>query len=76
MNNYIPIQSADINKLTDNEILFRWRRMPKDYGSIKTMAQLSDRKITDIIKLLNRSGVMVKWRNHDIEAVKVERRGA
>ena len=50
--------------------------MPKDYNSIKTIAQLSDRKITDIIKMLNRSGVMVKWRNHDIEAVKVERRGA
>lgn len=47
--------------MTDNEILFRWHRMPKDYNSIKTIAQLSDRKITDIIKLLNRSGVMVKW---------------
>ena len=46
--------------MTDNEILFRWHRMPKDYGFIKTIAQLSDRKITDIIKLLNRSGVMVK----------------
>ena len=61
--------------MTDSEILFRWRRMSKDYGSIKTIAQLSDRKITDIIKLLNRSGVMVKWRNHDKVAVKVERRG-
>ena len=55
--------------MTDNEILFRWRRMPKNYQAIKIMAQLSDRKITDIIKLLNRSGVMVKWRNHDMVAV-------
>lgn len=62
--------------MSDNEILFRWRRMPKDYQAIKIIAQLSNRKITDIIKLLNRSGVMVKWRNHDMEAVKVERRGA
>jgi len=62
--------------MTDSEILFRWHRMPKNYQAIKIMAQLSDRKITDIIKLLNRSGVMVKWRNHDMVAVKVERRGA
>ena len=61
--------------MTDNEILFRWRRMPKDYQAIKIMAQLSDRKITDIIKLLNRSGVMGKWRNRNMVAVKVERRG-
>ena len=44
--------------MTDNEIICHWRRMEKTKRSVFYLAQLSNRRITDIIHLLNRCGLL------------------
>lgn len=52
--------------MSDNEIICQYRRMEKTKQSVFKLAQLSGRKITDIIHLLNRWGYLKGgWINSD-----------
>ena len=44
--------------MSDNEIICQYRRMEKTKQSVFKLAQLSGRRITDIIHLLNRCGYL------------------
>ena len=44
--------------MSDNEVICQFRRMEKTRYAVLTLAQLSNRQITDIIHLLNRCGLL------------------
>ena len=50
--------------MTDEQIIFHWRRSTQDFNACKALAQLSQHKITDIIHLICASGYMTRWTNN------------
>lgn len=50
--------------MTDEQIIFHWRRSTKNFNACKALAQLSQRKITEIIDLICASGYMSRWTNN------------
>ena len=64
--------------MSDNEIICHWRRMEHTRGAVMVLAQLSNRKITEVIHLLNMCGLLERgWVNNDkkgqAEAIRCKR---